>query len=344
MFHTIIGNMNKLFVCMTVAMSLMGCATSNNIESAADQAIEIANSGEGQMRTMPQDSNDEVSPSEASWQTDEAYHNGVEAFVVSGEDAIAEQTGHLQPPADTQQTDTIAAADSTNSATADTDDFATVPQQLSGNREPHIDKVIYLTFDDGPSNITPKILDILEQENVKATFFVTGHHENYVYLIKREFEEGHAIGAHSYSHKYEIYTSQETFFKDLERLQKVIEKYTGSRTRLIRFPGGSSNDMFSRYNEDPNFMRKLCKEVRRRGYQYIDWNLSSKDSRNSYVPASTIVTMACRDTNHDICLLLHDTFGKESTVKALPSIIQYYKEKGYRFGTLDVTSAGYHHI
>ena len=217
-------------------------------------------------------------------------------------------------------------------------------QQYSDTGSQLADKVIYLTFDDGPSSNTPKILDILKQENVKATFFVTGHHESYVHLIKREFDEGHAIGAHTFSHRYEIYTSMETYFKDLEKIQQIIQKYTGSRTRLIRFPGGSSNTAYRHYNSDPDFMRRLCGEVRYRGYQYIDWNLSSKDSSSSYVPASTIVTMACRDYAPDICLLMHDTFGKESTVEALRAIIKYYKEQGYRFGTLDVSSPGYHHI
>ena len=297
----------------------MGCAGSNHIDNAANQAIEIANAGELKH-------NEEVSLEESK----QIYKpcNEEDEACVSFEETEADMTNTIM----------------TSDSAIDEAFYTEVSYIDIVPRQPDTDKVIYLTFDDGPSNNTQKILDILQHENIKATFFVTGHHENYVYMIKREFEAGHAIGAHSYTHKYEIYTSQETYFDDLERLQKVIEKYTGSRTKLIRFPGGSSNNMYSHYNADPNFMRKLCKTVRRRGYQYFDWNLSSKDSRNSYVPASTIVTMSCRDTGRAICLLLHDSFGKESTVAALPSIIRYYKEKGYRFGTLDNTSPGFHHF
>ena len=306
--------MNKLFVCIVFAMALTGCASSSyKLETAENQVTQQPGATE-----KPASDSSEIAVTD----TDESDFEPVQqAF-----DTYESDFEPVQQAFDTDESD-----------------FEPVQQSLDTD-QPYTDKVIYLTFDDGPSGNTPKILDILKQENVKATFFVTGHHENYVHLIKREFEEGHAIGAHSFSHKYEIYASQETYFEDLEKLQKVIEKYTGSRTKLIRFPGGSSNTAYLHYTNDPNFMYNLCKEVRRRGYQYIDWNLSSKDSSSGYVPASTIVTMACRDHSPDICLLMPDTFGKETTVEALPEIIRYYKAQGYRFGTLDTTSSGYHHI
>ena len=286
------------------------------------------------MLAISEDKNDAVLALEESRQIYNVCHEGEgEVCDISADAAIIEQSGELQ------SSEAIEA-----DANADEIDASTESQQFPEVVQSDSDKVIYLTFDDGPSSITPKVLDILKRENVKATFFVTGHHEDYVHLIKREYEEGHAIGAHSFSHKYEIYTSQETYFKDLERLQKIIEKYTGSRTRLIRFPGGSSNTSYRLYNDDPYFMNKLCYEVRRRGYQYIDWNLSSKDSSSGFVSASTIITMATRGDKNDICLLMHDTFGKDTTVQALPAIIQYYKENGYRFGVLDTTSSGYHHV
>ena len=206
------------------------------------------------------------------------------------------------------------------------------------------DKVVYLTFDDGPSTNTPKILEILRNENVKATFFVVGHHEGYSYLIRRVFKEGHAIGAHTYSHKYSIYTSQETYFEDLEKVQQTIEKFTGNRTNLIRFPGGSSNTAFRRYNNDPDFMHKLCQEVRNRGYQYFDWNQSSHDASRKHHPPEFIAESACSGTGRNICILLHDSFGKENTVEALPDIIKCYKDRGYHFGTLSVNSWAHHHI
>lgn len=306
--------MNKLFVFAAAALLMMGCAgSSNKIKNAAHQAAEIENSSRQGQNIPKIEYNDYAeSPQQSS--------------------ASAHQTDTASAGAAAQHEQAISTFDTDSSESA----AVSQPSQT--------DKVIYLTFDDGPSNNTPKVLDILKQENVKATFFVTGHHENYVHLIKREFDEGHAIGAHTFSHKYSIYTSQETYFNDLEKLQKVIVKYTGSRTNLIRFPGGSSNTAYRSYTEAPDFMYRLCQEVRRRGYQYFDWNLSSKDSSKGFVPTSTIVAKACRGEASDICLLMHDSFGKETTVKALPAIIKYYKEKGYRFGTLDTNSSGYHHI
>ena len=328
--------MNKRFICVALAISLTGCAGSNHrIENAANQSIERANPvDEAQMPDISEDTDDGALAIEESGQIYKACHEGEgESYELSADAAITEQTGELQSSVATE-------AD----ANADDIDAATESQQFPEVVQSDTDKVIYLTFDDGPSSITPMVLDILKRENVKATFFVTGHHRNYTYLIKREFDEGHAIGAHSFSHHYDIYASQEAFFKDLEKLQKVIEKYTGSRTRLIRFPGGSSNASHRLYNDDPYFMNRLCNEVRRRGYQYIGWNLSSKDSSSGFVSTSTIIEMATRDKSNDVCLLMHDTFGKETTVEALPAIIQYYKEKGYRFGVLDTKSSGYHHV
>ncbi len=343
--------MIRIFIIsVAVAILLMGCAASNHTpQNAATQSIDSTSPGDQpQMCTISPHINDDGTwPFDDAWQIYRACSTGAnDACVVSTEEEIDEQFDIQQAPEYIQQADETAAISSESGAAANADDIDSTPesQQFPEVVQSDTDKVIYLTFDDGPSSNTPKILDILKRENVKATFFVTGHHRNYTYLIKREFDEGHAIGAHSFSHHYDIYASQEAFFKDLEKLQKVIEKYTGSRTRLIRFPGGSSNTSYRLYNEDPYFMNRLCYEVRRRGYQYIDWNLSSKDSSSSFVSTSTIIEMATRDKSNDICLLMHDTFGKETTVAALPAIIQYYKEKGYRFGILDTTSFGYHHV
>lgn len=204
-------------------------------------------------------------------------------------------------------------------------------------------KVVYLTFDDGPSSNTPKVLEILKEKGVKATFFVTGSHQDFVHYIRRAHEQGHAIAAHTYSHNYKIYTSPETYFEDLERIEKVIEEQTGSRTPIVRFPGGSSNTVHHKYTEDSLYMIRLTQMLQDRGYQYVDWNLSSADASGIKVPAETIVKCSCRARENDICLLMHDTFGKETTVQALPAIIDYFKKEGYEFGT--ITSKGYicHH-
>ena len=136
---------------------------------------------------------------------------------------------------------------------------------------------IYLTFDDGPSNdITPQILDILKEENVHATFFVINFSQNKEELIKRERDEGHSIGLHGYSHEYKkIYKSEETYMNNLNDLQTKVEKVTGVKSIITRFPGGSSNTV-SRFNK--GVMTKLVKDVEDAGYKYYDWNVDSDDA------------------------------------------------------------------
>lgn len=262
------------------------------------------------------------------------------------------QTDTLQAQVDTMaqavKPDTIAKPDTTVTAETDTATLMRryeqegTSKQHAGENNPGR-KVVYLTFDDGPSNNTPKILDILKQNGVHATFFVIGHDKHSLDLITREHEEGHAIGAHSFTHNYNIYTSLETYFDDLEKIEQVIEEKTGSRTSIIRFPGGSSNTVFYKYSHDPLFMVRLTQAVKDRGYQYVDWNLSSSDASAAKVPTSTIISQACRAKGDDICLLMHDTYGKTTTVEALPSIIKFFQEKGYEFGTLTDKSYVCHH-
>lgn len=204
-------------------------------------------------------------------------------------------------------------------------------------------KCIYLTFDDGPSDVTPKILDILKNDSVHATFFVTGHHTKYLDNIRRAYNEGNAIGAHTYSHKYSIYRDFEAYFDDLEKIQEVIKQYTGSRTNIIRFPGGSSNTAYYKYNGDSLFMVRLSQCVRDHGYQYFDWNLASGDATGRHVAASKLIRLSCNAKKDEICLLMHDTFGKETTADALPSIIKFFKQQGYEFKTLTDTTYICHH-
>ena len=198
------------------------------------------------------------------------------------------------------------------------------------------DKVIYLTFDDGPSVYTKELLNILKEYNVKATFFVTGN-GNREY-IKKAYNEGHSIGIHTYSHVYKnVYASEEAYFNDLEKVQKIIKEQTGEESRLVRFPGGSSNTV-SRFNK--GIMTRLSKELERRGYKYFDWNVSSSDTvkSNSDDIANTVIRRLKKGNN---VVLQHDT--KYYSVKAVRKIIEYVLANVYTFDKLDVTSPTVHH-
>lgn len=198
------------------------------------------------------------------------------------------------------------------------------------------DGVIYLTFDDGPSlDTTPQILDILKQENVKATFFIINYDENKEFLIKRIAEEGHTIGIHGYSHEYEkIYSSEEAYMNNILKLQEKIKNTTGITTKFTRFPGGSSNTISKKYCE--GIMTVLTKRLLNEGFYYYDWNVSGEDSGSAKtkeaVYNNVINGLSKKRSN---VVLLHDAGGKQKTVDALKDIIKYAKENGYSFDNID---------
>lgn len=203
-------------------------------------------------------------------------------------------------------------------------------------------KIVYLTFDDGPSSNTAKILDILSQYNCHATFFVTGNGQKYNYLIKRAYNEGHTIGLHTYTHQYkDIYTSTDAYFKDLTQIGNMVKEQIGFVPKYIRFPGGSSNQVSASYCK--GIMSVLVNEVQEKGYQYYDWNVSSGDANKSSVSVSTIVKNSTASSANNIMILMHDTDAKKTTVEALPKVIEYYQAKGYVFKGIDDSSFTPHH-
>ena len=194
--------------------------------------------------------------------------------------------------------------------------------------------VIWLTFDDGPSStITPKVLDILKKENVKATFFVLNYSSANEHLIKRIVAEGHTIGIHGYSHEYsKIYKSKETFMNNIYSLQDKIYKSTGVKSMYIRFPGGSSNTVSRHYCK--GIMTELTKEVLSKGFRYYDWNISSGDAggaKNAKAVYKNVTKNLSKKRGN--LVLCHDIHQK--TLEALPDIIKYAKKEGYTFARID---------
>lgn len=203
------------------------------------------------------------------------------------------------------------------------------------------EKVVYLTFDDGPSENTQKVLEILDVYDVKATFFVTGTNEEYYYLIKKAHDAGHTIGLHTYVHEYDqIYNSSSAYFSDLKRIEDLVYSQIGSIPKYIRFPGGSSNNVSKKYCH--KIMSKLTKEVINRGYQYYDWNEDSEDG-SGQLSVKQLIKNATASTDNNIILLFHDANGKENSLKAIGPVIQYYQKKGYVFKGIDDSSYVVHH-
>ena len=200
-------------------------------------------------------------------------------------------------------------------------------------------KTIYLTFDDGPSEHTARLLDILAKYNVKVTFFVVGTKD--MSLVARAAQEGHAIAIHTYTHRYsEIYASDEAFFNDLYAMQDLIEQHTGIKTMLTRFPGGSSNSVSSAYNK--GIMTRLTKELPARGFQYFDWNVDSNDAGGAQTADEVFNNVIKGIGNRTNSVVLqHDTRG--FSVDAVERIIAWGLCNGYTFKALDKDSPGCHH-
>lgn len=202
------------------------------------------------------------------------------------------------------------------------------------------EKIVFLTFDDGSSNtVTPKILDTLDKYNVKATFFITGQstYEGGVVarnILKRVFNSGHAIGNHSYSHNYKLLFPNRTICienlaNDLRKNELFLKSILGEdfSTRIIRCPGGT----MSWKNCD-----KLYEFLDTNNLISIDWNALNGDSESGDKSVSQLVKNAIQSSKDKdiVVLLMHDTYGKENTAKALGPIIEYFKSNGYVFKTL----------
>ena len=196
-------------------------------------------------------------------------------------------------------------------------------------------KVVYLTFDDGPSMRTVEILDILKEYGIKATFFILcDEKESSKEIIRRIYDEGHSIGVHSCSHDYEkIYHDVKSFLDDFEGCLEYIKDVTGEETGIFRFPGGSVNS----YNK--KICRELTDEMTRRGFTYFDWNVSSDDAVKGYTEESIYNNVINGCNKHNISVvLMHDSTPKNATVAALKRIIPALLEQGYTFERLDETA------
>ena len=197
------------------------------------------------------------------------------------------------------------------------------------------DGTIYLTFDDGPKDGTTNIiLDILRDNGIKATFFITNNGPDE--LVKREFDEGHTVALHTASHNYStVYASVDDYFKDLESVKQRADRITGEDTKIIRFPGGSSNTISRRYSM--GLMSTLTEEVVKRGFHYFDWNLYSGDAGELY-DADAVANNVIRQLRKDRVnmILMHDI--KPYTRDAIDKIIKFGKENGYVFDKITMAT------
>lgn len=189
------------------------------------------------------------------------------------------------------------------------------------------DKVIYLTFDDGPGPYTEELLGILKKYDVKATFFVVN--TKYLDILPKIVEDGHSIAVHTLTHDYsKMYTSEDAYFSDLYAMQQIIKDYTGITTTMLRFPGGSSNAGSKQYCK--GIMTRLTKAVREAGFQYYDWSVDSGDAVGAKTPDEVYNNVIKGiGSKKQVIILQHDI--KQYSVQAVERIIQWGQANGYTF-------------
>lgn len=190
-------------------------------------------------------------------------------------------------------------------------------------------KIVYLTFDDGPSDLTPQFLDTLDSYGVNATFFVTyqPQHED---IYKDTIARGNSIQIHTASHDYDkVYASEEAYIADFNEIFEYVKNVTGTTPNYFRFPGGSTNS----YGK--SIVKSIAKDMKTNGYDFVDWNVSVGDGSAKATKESIIAKIQAESEgkNH-IVMLAHDSGTKTETLAALPEIIEYYKANGYEFGVI----------
>lgn len=205
--------------------------------------------------------------------------------------------------------------------------------------------VIYLTFDDGPSDtVTPQVLDILKDNGIKATFFICAYDEKTKPMLQRELDEGHTVAIHGYTHDYNVaYASPEAYMENIKKLDDMLQADFGYKAFTTRFLGGSSNTVSEKYCT--GIMSELVEMVPAAGYQYMDWNVTSLDANGNNLDADAIYDSIISGLNPSKpnVVLMHDTNQKQTTVDQLQRVIDYGKENGYSFEAIQKDTPQIHH-
>lgn len=214
-----------------------------------------------------------------------------------------------------------------------------VAEENQFHRNQESKKVAYLTFDDGPSNITKKVLDILEEYNVNATFFLIGSQitEDTIPIIEEAIAQGNTIGIHTYTHKGDtIYCSVEAYLEDFQKAEERIYEATRVKPTIFRFPWGSANCYLNQLGDS------VIEVLENKGYVYYDWNVSAEDSIGKPTEYSIVHNIEKDFKKYtEPIILMHDSSINDLSAKALPKVIEMIQKEGYRFDTLDKMETPY---
>ena len=196
-------------------------------------------------------------------------------------------------------------------------------------------KKIYLTFDDGPSETTKTLLDILKRNNVCASFFVSNEY-NHSHLLTDIAENGNIICLHSYCHDYiKLYSDQDYFFEDLEKIRNLVMMKTGQDTMIYRFPGGTENYPLVQYGGFQVY--DLIRKLNNSGYKVLDWDCENKDGILTNLSADQYFENAMRSIGDQdsIIFLSHTRPIDQQSIQSLIKLIPVLKDHDYQFDTVD---------
>lgn len=237
---------------------------------------------------------------------------------------------------------TVVASNNTTSASSNNSNVKPNKETSKGTTNTYNGpKTAYLTFDDGPSANTERILNTLKQEGIKATFFVNGNGSDFAKkMYKRIVNEGHTIANHTYSHDYaKIYKNTDNFMADVEKLNQLLQSTVGKSPKIIRYPGGSNNTVSHKYGYK-GLTKDIAKELSLKGYVFFDWNVDSTDASVSLQSKRKIIDNVLTGSKNkkNAIILFHDSKPKTTTAEALPEVIKGLKAQGFTFESLTTNS------
>lgn len=327
-----------LLVCISGFLGFQYLTLNGRFQTLETQASQLKNNN-AELKTKLSDNKQELEDKEAYLESQNEYISELSQKL----DTLASEEDPDSP--DSAEEEASGSSDSAEDSSSETENGNDPYPNLyaegfgSGETEQATEKIAYLTFDDGPSSLTPEVLDLLDQYDAKATFFVVcKNNEEYAEYLSEIVKRGHALALHSYSHNYnQIYASMDAFLSDYEKVYDWVIENTGYTPSLFRFPGGSNNGSSYVVNE-------IIDELERRGFQYFDWNVSSGDGSN-LTTTENIIDNICNNignVKHPV-VLMHDGSGKNATLAALPTVLKRLSEKGYKFRSLDKTVPSVHY-
>ena len=331
-------NTRQIIIYVIILLSVLCCSIFAGVKAAQlykvgetkNKNSEIIKQGKNQVklnRNISNNDNAENTEIEDNESKENVVSSGEENNVSVNNEAENKDTNNT---IDSNSNDTNTSI--SNTSISNTKDYSNFVKKVDNIYNGEEGKRVFLTFDDGPSkSVTPHILDLLKFHNIKATFFVLGSRVKLnPDIVKREYDEGHYIANHGYSHKYSsIYAKPENVIEEYNKTEAEIRKALNNQnysSHLFRFPGGSIG---GEYNKIKKFAKKQLKEKQ---IAYLDWNALTSDAAGANTKEKIFKNMKKTVGNYqNVVLLMHDAPDKKLTYETLEDVITYLTEKGYSF-------------